>query len=226
MHMDRAALKQRYEQVKSGLPPHVTLVAVSKTRTVEEIQALYELGHRDFGENYPQESRDKQPLLPDDIRWHFIGHLQTNKAKYIVPFIHLVHGVDSERLLEELEKRATAAGRTIDVLLQVRIAAEDTKHGLEATDLPPMLKAFSDGHWPHLRLRGLMGMATLTDNKDKVRAEFAGLGFLYRALRADGAVDRRSFDTLSMGMSDDSDLAIAEGGNMVRIGTAIFGPRG
>ncbi|MCW5898058.1 MAG: YggS family pyridoxal phosphate-dependent enzyme [Flavobacteriales bacterium] len=224
--MDTTALKERYDRVKAALPPNVTLVAVSKTRTVEEIRALYDLGHRDFGENYPQELRDKQPLLPADIRWHFIGHLQTNKVKYLAPFVHLVHAVDSERLLDELDKRAAATGRTIDVLLQLRIAAEDTKHGSQEHDLRALLKAFGAGRWPGLRARGLMGMATLTRDREQVRREFARLGALYRSLHAENSVDHATFDTLSMGMSDDADLAIAEGSTMVRIGTALFGPRG
>jgi PLP dependent protein len=220
-----STLTERYATVKAGIPAHVTLVAVSKTRSVAEIQALYDLGHRDFGENYPQELREKQPLLPQDIRWHFIGHLQTNKVKYIAPFVHLVHSVDSERLLDELEKRGAAKERTIGVLLQLHIAKEETKHGWDGPGLRALVKSWDNERFRHLALRGLMGMATLTDDREQVRQEFAALGKLFRALRSEGAVDPSTFTELSMGMSSDVDLAIAEGSTIVRIGTALFGQR-
>ena len=139
--MDTVALAERYARVKGALPEHVKLIAVSKKRTAEEIQRLYDLGQRAFGENYPQELRDKQPELPEDIEWHFIGHLQTNKVKYIASFVHLVHGVDREALLDELNKRAATSGRTIGVLLQVHIAQEETKHGF----LPDEIRALCPG---------------------------------------------------------------------------------
>jgi pyridoxal phosphate enzyme (YggS family) len=220
-----STLAERYTTIKSTLPPHVTLVAVSKTRTVEEIRALYDLGQRDLGENYPQELREKQPLLPDDIRWHFIGHLQTNKVKYIAPFVHLVHAVDSERLLDELEKRASSAGRSIGVLLQLHIAQEETKHGLDEAELRDLVEAWDATRWPHLVLKGLMGMASLTADEAQVQREFAGLGKLFRELRESGSVDPSVFQELSMGMSGDAELAIAEGSTLVRIGTALFGER-
>jgi pyridoxal phosphate enzyme (YggS family) len=220
-----STLAERYARIKAKLPPHVTLVAVSKTRTVEEIRALYDLGQRDLGENYPQELRDKQPLLPDDIRWHFIGHLQTNKVKYIAPFVHLVHAVDSERLLDELEKRASSAGRSIGVLLQLHIAQEETKHGLDEAELRDLVEAWDATRWPHLVLKGLMGMASLTADEAQVQREFAGLGRLFRELREKGTVDPSVFQELSMGMSGDAGSAIAEGSTMVRIGTALFGER-
>lgn len=220
-----STLSERYARIQATLPPHVTLVAVSKTRTVDEIRALYELGQRDFGENYPQELRDKQPLLPEDIRWHFIGHLQTNKVKYIAPFVHLVHAVDSERLLDELEKRANSAGRSIGVLLQLHIAQEESKHGLEEGDLLTLVRSWDTTRWPHLELKGLMGMASLTDDHVQVQREFASLGRLFKELGADAATDRDRFCELSMGMSGDAELAIAEGSSIVRIGTALFGER-
>ena len=223
--MDHGGLAERYAAVKAGLPEGVTLIAVSKTRSVAEIQALYDLGHRDFGENYPQELRDKQPQLPQDIRWHFIGHLQRNKVKYIAPFVHLVHAVDSAGLLDELDKRAAAAGRRIGVLLQVHIALEETKHGLDANEVEELVAACTPQRWPHLQLRGLMGMATFTDDRDQVAREFAGLAALHRAIRAGGMVDQATFSVLSMGMSGDADIALAHGSTMVRIGTAIFGER-
>ncbi|MGB6048225.1 MAG: YggS family pyridoxal phosphate-dependent enzyme [Flavobacteriales bacterium] len=224
--MDKVALVERYAQVKASIPNGVELIAVSKTRTVEEIQALYDLGQRAFGENYPQELRDKQPLLPDDIQWHFIGHLQGNKVKYVAPFVHLVHGVDRERLLNELNKRAANAERTIDVLLQVHIAQEDTKHGFLPEELRALVSAGKlTDRWPELRFRGLMGMATNTDDLSQVRREFDGLAALRVELLESGAVSTDRFTELSMGMSADLTEALAAGSTMVRIGTAIFGER-
>ena len=221
--MDVAALAQRYEKVKSALPAHVVLVAVSKKRTVEEIQALYDLGQRDFGENYPQELRDKQPQLPDDIRWHFIGHLQSNKVKYIAPFVYMVHGVDSEKLCEELNHRA--AGRTMDVLIQVHIAKEETKHGFSLEDVVPLLAENPEKRWTRLHIRGLMGMATDTEDNAQVLAEFMQLADLHKRIKATGASWCKDFNVLSMGMSGDLGLAIEAGSTMVRVGTSIFGPR-
>lgn len=220
-----AGLSERYDRVKAALPPHVRLVAVSKTRSVEEIQALYALGQRDFGENYPQELKAKQPLLPPDIRWHFIGHLQTNKVKMIAGFVHLVHSVDSERLLDELDKRAGAAGRRIGVLLQRHIAKEETKHGLDEAELEAILAKREQGAWPNLHLRGLMGMATLTEDLRQVGQEFKGMAAAYRDLPSKYPKACAGFDTLSMGMSDDAPIAIEAGSDLVRIGKAIFGPR-
>ncbi len=220
-----STLAERYASIRSQLPPHVTLVAVSKTRTVEEIRALYDLGHRDFGENYPQELKDKQPQLPSDIRWHFIGHLQTNKVKYIAPFVHLVHAVDSERLLDELEKRAAAAKRSIGVLLQLHIADEDSKHGLAKSALRSMVEGWDQQRWPKLKLNGLMGMATFTDDREQIAKEFATLADLFRSLREAQPALAGKFTELSMGMSSDMDLAIEAGSTMVRIGTSLFGER-
>ncbi len=228
--MDLDALAQRYAEVKASIPSHVKLVAVSKTRTIQEIKALYDLGHRAFGENYPQELRDKQPLLPADIEWHFIGHLQTNKVKYIlsrepVPaFTYLVHGVDSPKLLNELDKRAGACDRTQDVLLQVHIAQEETKHGLLPGEVMELMSTRPEERWPHVRVRGLMGMASNTEDPEHVRQEFHGLAELFQGLRTTGQ-DPVLFSELSMGMSGDASLAISEGSTLVRIGTAIFGER-
>jgi len=225
--VDREALAERYQAIRTSLPPHVLLVAVSKTRSVQEIQALYELGHRDFGENYPQELREKAPLLPTDIKWHFIGHLQRSNVKHVLSFAHLIHGVDSEKLLDEIEKRAAALDKTIDVLLQVHIAQEETKHGFSTSELHALVETGpSPGQrWPHIRFRGLMGMATNTDKTDLVAAEFRALGDLFHALRSRGSFANELFDVLSMGMSGDADLAINAGSTLVRIGTAIFGER-
>lgn len=223
--MDRSGLAERYKAVQEDLPPHVKLVAVSKTRTVPEIQALYDVGHRAFGENYPQELRDKQPLLPSDIEWHFIGHLQTNKIKYLGAFTDLVHGVDSIKLLDALDKRAKTEGRVQDVLLQVHIAQEETKHGFTTDEVLAIWSVDPALKWPDLRIRGLMGMASNTGDKVIVRGEFNGLHGLFEQLRSK-TPDHSYFNELSMGMSGDADLAIAEGSTMVRIGTAIFGERG
>lgn len=219
---ERKGLAERYARVKAGLPPHVLLVAVSKTRRPEEIQALYELGHRDFGENYPQELRAKQPMLPPGIRWHFIGHLQRSNARHIAPIARLIHGVDSPALLSELQKRAAAIGRTIDVLIQGRIAQEETKHGLPLPEARALALRMLGGEWPNVRLRGLMGMATNTPDQQQVRAEFEALAALFQEIKGQAGGD---FDTLSMGMTSDLQAAIAAGSTLVRVGTAIFGER-
>ncbi|MBK8613650.1 MAG: YggS family pyridoxal phosphate-dependent enzyme [Flavobacteriales bacterium] len=218
-------LAERYAHVKAGIPPNVTLVAVSKTRSVAEIQSLYDLGQRHFGENYPQELREKQPVLPHDIAWHFIGHLQRSNVKHIVPFVHLIHGVESERLLEEIQKRALAEGRSVDVLLQVFIAQEETKHGLSPAELRSALKTWPWAAWPNVRVRGVMGMATNTEDRSQVQGEFESLAALWAELRSTEVFPRDQFTELSMGMSGDVDLAIAAGSTMVRVGTAIFGAR-
>lgn len=225
--VDRDALAERYHAIKASLPPHVRLVAVSKTRSVQEIQALYELGQRDFGENYPQELREKAPLLPIDINWHFIGHLQRSNVKHVLPFAHLIHGVDSEKLLDEIEKRAAGLDKTIAVLLQVHIAQEETKHGFSSDELNALVETGPSPRqrWPHIHVRGLMGMATNTDQADLVTSEFRALGDLFRDLRARALFQADQFNVLSMGMSGDADLAVGAGSNMVRIGTAIFGER-
>lgn len=212
-------LAQRYARVKATLPPDVELVAVSKTRSVAEIQALYDLGQRAFGENYPQELREKAPRLPGDIQWHFVGHLQRSNVKHVIPIAHLIHGVDDERLLDEIAKRANQ--HLAQVLLQVHIAQEETKHGF----LIPEIRALWSGgpleeRWPNIRFRGLMGMATNTADSGTITGEFRRLKGLFDELR--GPI---GFDTLSMGMSGDAPLAIAEGSTLVRIGTAIFGER-
>jgi pyridoxal phosphate enzyme (YggS family) len=225
--MDAAALKDRYERVKAAVPSHVKLIAVSKTRSVEEIRALYDLGHRAFGENYPQELKAKQPVLPQDIEWHFIGHLQRSNVKHVVGIAHLIHGVDSEKLLDELDKRSQAMGQRTDVLLQVHIAQEETKHGFSPGELRTLLQQpGSQGRWPHLRIRGLMGMATNTMDRKQIAGEFTALAAIFNELASHGPFPAGQFTELSMGMTGDMDLAIAAGSTMVRVGTAIFGERG
>lgn len=206
---------------------NVTLVAVSKTKPVEDIRELYDLGQRDFGENYVQELVEKQALLPSDIRWHFIGHLQSNKVKYIAPFVHLIHGVDSHKLLLEIDKQAGKLKRTIDCLLQVHIAREETKFGFSQQELTEVMDAVHKYHLmnqlQHTRICGLMGMASFTDDVEAVRKEFIYLKALY-----DQMANTRSeveFDTLSMGMSADYHTAMEEGASMIRIGSMLFGAR-
>lgn len=196
---------------------NITLVAVSKLKTVEDIQQLYDLGQRDFGENYVQELMDKQALLPADIRWHFIGHLQSNKVKYIASFIHLIQSVDSDRLLKEINKQAEKHGRQINCLLQVHIADEQTKFGFDETEL----KNTDLTQYPHLNIIGLMGMATFSNDRGKVKAEFEKLHRLYE----NGNIKSSILNTLSMGMSDDYPQAIECGSTMVRIGSLLFGRR-
>lgn len=215
-------LAQRYARVKGLLPPGVTLVAVSKKRTVEEVRALYALGHRDFGENYAQELRAKQPLLPSDIRWHFIGHLQRSNVKHILPIAHLIHGVDGAALMDEIEKRAAALGLVAHVLAQVHIAMEETKHGLSPDETRSLIEAKAGGRWPNVMLCGLMGMASNTPDNGQVKAELEGLASLFTESKA---FLGEGFSILSMGMSGDLEAALDAGSNMVRIGTAIFGER-
>ncbi|WEK35117.1 MAG: YggS family pyridoxal phosphate-dependent enzyme [Candidatus Pseudobacter hemicellulosilyticus] len=208
----------------------VTLVAVSKIKPVSDIRALYELGQRDFGENYVQELADKQPQLPADLRWHFIGHLQSNKVKYIAGFVQLIHGVDSLRLLQEINKQAGKNNRTIDVLLQVHIAQEETKFGLDARELAEILSAGNLAALQHVRIRGLMGMASFTDSTDQLRQEFGNIKALFEEYRElfSGKGQAALFQEppiLSMGMSGDFALAVEAGSTMVRIGSLLFGAR-
>ena len=207
----------------------ITLVAVSKTKPDEDVMAAYDAGQRDFGENRVQELAGKAQRLPKDIRWHMIGHIQTNKIKDFLPFVHLVHGVDRRKVLDVMEKEAAKLSRPIDLLLQVHIAEESTKFGFDAEELLDVAQPEVWAAYPHLRPVGLMGMATFTDDRDQVRREFASLATLYAkvaSLLAPLAEERgASWDTLSMGMSGDWTLAAEEGSTMVRVGSSIFGHR-
>jgi hypothetical protein len=198
-----------------------TLIAVSKTKPTEDILSLYELGQRDFGENYVQELTEKQPLLPADIRWHFIGHLQRNKVKYIAPFCYMIHGVDSLSLLKEINKQAQKINHKINCLLQVHIAQEETKFGMDEAEL--MEAIAQRDQLPNINLRGLMGMASFSDNQKLVSGEFEYLHRLFT--KAGTIIHSPEFDTLSMGMSGDYLLALKHGSNMVRVGSLLFGPR-
>lgn len=203
------------------------MVAVSKTKPVEAIRELYELEHRDFGENYVQELVEKQPQLPSDIRWHFIGHLQTNKVKYIAPFVHLIHGIDSMKLLKEVDKQAKKNNRVIPVLLQVHIAKEETKFGLDELELDEILNTADSSPLPELtniQIRGLMGMASFSNDQNLVRSEFQTLKRHFDEY-AQRQLPNTQFQLLSMGMSGDYKIALEEGSNLVRIGSLLFGSR-
>ena len=206
---------------------NVTLIAVSKTKPAEDIRALYDLGHRDFGENYVQELLEKQAILPAEIRWHFIGHLQRNKVKQIVPFTHLVHGVDSFRLLQEIAQQAQKANRVTDVLLQMHIAEEETKFGLDEKEIIELLAYYEaqKDTLQHIRICGLMGMATDTDDAAKVKSEFGRLHALFLNLKQSDFLGKDYFSVCSMGMSGDYHLAVEAGSSMVRIGSLLFGSR-
>ncbi|MBK7123753.1 MAG: YggS family pyridoxal phosphate-dependent enzyme [Chitinophagaceae bacterium] len=220
---------EKYQEILRELAGKATLVAVSKTKPVEDILDLYALGQRDFGENYVQELNDKYELLPKDIRWHYIGHLQSNKVKYIAPFVHLIHGVDSLSLLKEINKQGSKNNRIIDCLLQVYIAKEETKFGLDSHELETILKT-ELAEFKNIRICGLMGMASFSNNMDLVRSEFNYLKTLFDeyaslliAIPQDAV--RCQLPILSMGMSADYTIAVEAGSNMVRIGSLLFGER-
>lgn len=225
--------KNKYEEILSMLQHHEVLVAVSKMQPVESIRALYDLGQRDFGENYVQELLAKEAVLPKDIRWHFIGHLQSNKVKYIAPFVHLIHGVDSEKLLKEIDKQAMKQERVIKCLLQVHIAEEETKFGFDETEIRDLVTRISTNYM-NAEVCGLMGMASFSDDENKVRSEFKKLHSLFNELNeivknTKGPdlkpLNLQPLSLLSMGMSGDYKIALEEGSNMVRIGSLIFGGR-
>jgi pyridoxal phosphate enzyme (YggS family) len=219
-----AVNKDRYNQLNNFFSlKNITLVAVSKTKPAADIQTLYDLGQRDFGENYVQEIVEKQSLLPKDIRWHFIGHLQSNKVKYIAPFIYMIHGIDSLKLLKEVNKQALKCNRIISVLLQIHIAEEETKFGLNENELQEVLQHISE--LKNISVKGLMGMASFTNNEQQLHSEFKNLHLLYNKINANSVPYSLRLTTLSMGMSGDYKIAIEEGSNMVRIGSLLFGAR-
>lgn len=220
------SIQENLQQIKNTFKNReCLLVAVSKTQPVSAIQQAYDSGIRDFGENKVQELTEKAPQLPEDIRWHMIGHLQRNKVKYIVPFVHLIHGVDSLNLLMQIDKEAKKVNRIISCLLQVHIAREETKFGLDPGELKAILSGPELPLLQHIQITGLMGMATLTDNEDTIRSEFAGLRHLRDSLASEKLPSNVHLKELSMGMSGDYLIAQEEGSTIVRIGSAIFGER-
>lgn len=214
------SIQENYHKIKAQIPENVELVAVSKFHPIEKIKEVYDCGQKVFGENKVQELLTKVNELPADIQWHLIGHLQTNKVKYIAPFIDTIQSVDSEKLLLEINKEAVKNNRKIKVLLQIKIAEEETKYGLEISEAKEIFSNYLEHKYPNIEILGLMGMATFTDNKNQVKSEFLVLKSLFDELST-----FKKLETLSMGMSDDFALAIECGSTSVRIGSAIFGVR-
>lgn len=219
------AIQNNLNEIRATIPDGVTLVAVSKFHPAEAIREAYQSGQRVFGESKVQELIAKENALPKDIEWHFIGHLQTNKVKFIAPFIAMIHSVDSFRLLLEINKAAAKENRVIDVLLQIHIASEQTKFGFSPEEVITLLTNHPLSQWTNVRIRGLMGMATFTENTSQIRNEFKNLCALFEQLKTRFFVNEPSFNELSFGMSDDYKIAIEEGSTMVRIGSSIFGIR-
>lgn len=217
-------IKANLEVVKKSFPNQdCKLIAVSKTKPLSDLKAAYEAGIRDFGENKVQEIQTKQPEMPADTRWHMIGHLQSNKVKYIASFVHLIHGVDSFKLLQEINKQGKKIERVISVLIQIHIAEEESKFGFDRAELVEMLASREFAELTHVKIIGLMGMATFTDNEDQIRKEFRGLKQLFEELKGRNLPDFVDLKEISMGMSGDYKIAQEEGSTMVRIGSAIFG---
>ena len=214
------SLQSNYQNILSQLPKNVKLVTVSKTNPAEKIKEVYDLGQRAFGENKVQELLEKQSVLPNDIEWHLIGHLQTNKVKFIAGFISLIESVDSEKILKEIDKEALKNNRKINVLLQVKIAKEDTKFGLTIDEAEDIFKNYLKGNYPNIEIKGLMGMASFVEDETQIREEFGILKQLFDELS-----ESKPLEILSMGMSGDFPLAIECGSNSVRVGSAIFGER-
>ena len=216
------SVKSEIERLRGLLPAGVKLLAVSKFHPAEAIMEAYEAGQRAFGESRPQELKSKHEQLPSDIEWHMIGHLQTNKVKYIAPYVHLVESLDSVRLAEAIDKEAAKCGRTIDCLLEIHITEEQSKSGWDYAELLAFVREGGFAAMPHVRLRGVMGMATFTDDEAVVRADFKRLSECFSQLKE---FFGEEFDTLSMGMSDDYPIALEYGSTEVRIGSTIFGAR-
>ncbi|MBR1516798.1 MAG: YggS family pyridoxal phosphate-dependent enzyme [Bacteroidales bacterium] len=216
-------IKDNLIRIRQTIPAPTRLIAVSKTKPVADLQEAYDAGQRLFGENKALEMRDKHAVLPDDIEWHFIGHLQSNKVKYIAPFVALIHSIDSLAILQTVDREAAKHDRTIDCLLQFHIATEETKFGLDQQEAEQLLSHCDDLH--HVRIVGVMGMATNTDDRTLIRSEFHTLKAIFDHLRQRFFADRPYFCEISMGMSGDYDLAIQEGSTLVRVGSAIFGAR-
>lgn len=219
------SIKNNLLEIKSALPDHVTLVAVSKTKPVSDLMEAYEAGQRIFGENKIQEMTEKFEQMPKDIEWHMIGHVQTNKVKFMASFVSLVHGVDSLRLLEEINKQALKNNRVIDCLIQIHIAEEETKFGLNESELNELLQSDTFAQLKNIKIKGLMGMATFTDDQNQIKKEFQHLKSIFDRLQQSQKANNCEMTILSMGMSGDYQLAIDCGSTMVRIGSSIFGTR-
>jgi pyridoxal phosphate enzyme (YggS family) len=217
-------IKENLLKIKSSLPEHVTLVAVSKTKPVADLMEAYNVGQRIFGENKIQEMTEKWEQMPKDIQWHMIGHIQTNKVKFMAPYVSLIHGVDSLKLLEEINKQALKNNRIIDCLLQIHIAEEETKFGLDEEELNDLLTSESFKNLNNIKIVGLMGMATFIENQNQIKKEFEHLKSIFDKLELQNTKNCE-LNTLSMGMSGDYKLAIVCGSTMVRIGSSIFGGR-
>lgn len=215
-------IEENLKHIHADLPVNVTLVAVSKTKPNSAIQEAYNAGQRIFGENKIQEMSEKWETLPKDIQWHMIGHVQTNKIKYMAPFVSLIHGCDREKVLQVVNKEAAKVKRTIDVLLQVHIAEEESKFGFDETELLEMIESQRLSDYSNIRICGLMGMATFTEDQEQIRREFQGLNNLFQTLQPHFGSE---FNTLSMGMSGDYKIAIEAGSTMIRVGSSIFGAR-
>lgn len=220
-----SSVTDNLKHIAGELPSGVTLIAVSKTKPVEMIEEAYAAGQRVFGENKVQEMVDKYEQLPKDINWHMIGHLQTNKVKYIAPFVALIHGVESLKLLETINKEANKVGRVIPCLLQFHIAQEETKFGLTLEEAREILESEAYRGMQNVRIAGVMGMATNTDNEEQIRTEFRHLKEIFDTLKREYFPGNADFKELSMGMSGDYPIAVQEGSTMVRVGSAIFGAR-
>ena len=220
-------IAENIQQFKASIPENVTLIAVSKTKPVEAIEEAYAVGQRDFGENKVQELTDKSEVLPKDINWHMIGHLQTNKVKYIAPFVHLIHSLDSEKLAKEINKRAQQNDRVISCLVQVHVGDEATKFGFSPDEARAFIQSIPEKGYENIAIAGLMGMATNTEDEQIINDEFKALKNLFEELKNDSKyqLDSTHFQTLSMGMSGDYQIAIEEGSNMIRIGSSLFGAR-
>ncbi|MDH4474295.1 MAG: YggS family pyridoxal phosphate-dependent enzyme [Fluviicola sp.] len=223
--MSNETLADRLIDLRTKIPADVQLIAVSKTKPASMIQELYQAGQRAFGENKVQEMVDKYEQLPKDIQWHLIGHLQTNKVKYIAPFVHLIHAVDSLKLLQEIDKQAAKNNRIIPCLLQFHIANEDTKFGLDFSEAEEILQSREFIEMQNIQIVGLMGMATFTENEEQIRDEFRNLNNYFQIIKSHYFKFNPDFKHLSMGMSGDYDMAIEEGSTMVRIGSTLFGSR-
>ncbi|MBQ7735125.1 MAG: YggS family pyridoxal phosphate-dependent enzyme [Bacteroidales bacterium] len=215
----------KYQEILREIPQNVQLIAVSKLHPASEVEAAYALGQRDFGENWAQEMREKHEILPQDIRWHFIGHLQTNKIKYIIPYVYRIHSIDSFKLLQEVNRQAEKHNRVVGCLLQFHIATEETKFGFSMDECEQMLKSPEFSSLKNVDIKGVMGMASFTDDTAQVRREFQTLHGFFTKLKEEYFSGKTDFTEISMGMTGDYPIAIEEGSTMIRVGSAIFGAR-